>query len=78
MGLKGLGSAEKSLENGEKDMCTEKEVKYERGALLPTKVPRTSPDNIPENELRSKSHGLHDSFFVWGLWTSFQKAEGYG
>lgn len=78
MGVRGLGSAEKSLENGEKDMCTEKEVKYERGALLPTKVPRTSPDNIPESELRSKIHGLHDSFFVWGLWTSFQKAEGYG
>lgn len=78
MGVRGLGSAEKSLENGEKGMCTQKEVKYERGALLPTKVPRTSPDNIPESELRSKIHGLHDSFFVWGLWTSFQKAEGYG
>lgn len=59
-------------------MCTEKEVKYERSSLLPTKVPRTSPDNIPESEVRSKIHGLHDSFFVWGLWTSFQNAEGYG
>lgn len=63
-------------------MCTEKEVKYERGALLPTKVPRTSPDNIPESELRSKIHGLHDSFFCVGsvdflpegrrLWVSCQ------
>lgn len=72
-----MGSAEKSPENGEKDTCTEKEEKYERSSLLPTKVPRTSPDNIPESELRSKIHGLQDSFFVWGLWTSFQKAKGY-
>lgn len=78
MGVRGLGSAEKSLENGEKDMCTEKEVKYERGALLPTKVPRTSPDNIPESELRSKIHGLHDRFLcgVCGLPSRRQKVMG--
>ena len=33
---------------------------------------------MPEDELRGKSHGLYDSFFLWGLWTPFQKAEGYG
>lgn len=50
-------------------MGTEREVKYERNSLLPNNVPRTSPGSMPENELRSKIHGLHDSFFcgVCGL-----------
>lgn len=73
----GLESAERSPKSGKKDMGTEKEVKYERNSLLPNNVPRTSLGRMPENELRSKIHGLYDSFFLWDLWTSFQKAEGY-
>lgn len=53
-------------------MGTEKEVKRERSSLLPTKVPRTSPGSMPENELRGKTLGLYESFLVWSV-TSFQK-----
>lgn len=64
-----LGSAERSLERGRKDMSTEREVKYERSSLLPTNILKTSPGSMPENELRSKIYGLYDSFFcgVYGL-----------
>lgn len=56
-------------------MGTEMEVKYERSSLLPTKnILKTSPGSMPENELRSKIHGLYDGFFLWDLWTSFQNA----
>lgn len=62
----GLESAERSPKSGKKDMGTENEVKYERNSLLPNNVPRTSLGRMPENELRSKIHGLYDSFFFVG------------
>lgn len=76
-GGRGLGSAVSSSESGKKGKGIEREVKYERNSLLPNNVPRTSPSSMPKNELRSEIHGLHWQLFLWGLWTSFQKAESY-
>lgn len=52
--------------------------KYERSSLLPTNILKTSPGSMPENELRSKIHGLYDSFFcgVYGLPSGMQVMSG--
>lgn len=62
-----LGSAERSLERGRKDMSTEREVKYERSSLLPTNILKTSPGSMPENELRSRFMDFMTAFFVGSM-----------
>lgn len=78
MGTGGLRSAERSPVNGKKDMGLEREVKCEKNSLLPNNVPQKRPGSMPDNELRSKIHGLNDNFFVGvcGLPFRRQKAAG--